>query len=159
MTIPALLFVIFLVMITNAFQRFSALIKAFKNTRKAMDKTMKNAYGYIKTIPHDDPVDHHELNRIVDCFREFHDCYPPRLPIIYQQLFNRINYLLEDDPTNSHYQSLNTMVEPLKQYSRQYDGYVTLYNQSLFQFPYSLVARFMHLGPMETIHNQKENLS
>ena len=159
MTIPALLFVILLVLVTNAFQRFSALIKAFKNTRHAMDKTMKNAYGYIKTISDDDPVDHHELNRIIDCFKEIHGSTPSRLGIVYDQLFNRIDYLMDTDPNNPHYQSLHTMVEPLTQYAKQYDGYVQLYNQSLFQFPYSLVARWMHLGPMETINkNIKDTL-
>ena len=49
-----------------------------------------------------------------------------------------------------------TMVEPLLQYRNQYNGYIHLYNQSLFQFPYSIVARWMHLAPMQTIDTKED---
>ena len=156
MTIPVLIIIIVLVMVTNAFQRFSALIKAIKNCRKAMDKTMKNAYGYIQTLNGFDHLDQHELSRIIDCFKEIHRCQPTRLPILYEQLFNRLDYLQQSDPNEHAYQSLYTMVEPLLQYRNQYNGYIHLYNQSLFQFPYSIVARWMHLAPMQTIDTKED---
>ena len=157
MTISILILVILLVLFTNGLQRFNSLIKAIQTTRRQMKKTMAQASFYIDSLKDDITIDTHELTRIKDCFEEINTSPSYRLPIIYHQLFDRLDYLIAQEPENEKYKRLDALIQPLNDLKNRYNGYIHYYNACLVQFPYSTIAKLMHLTPMQPIEYQPED--